>query len=167
MQTTGKPPHGVEYQHGPLYYSDNLRNAVFQRDNYTCQCCKKSALKNKNVYLCIHHALFWKGRHADTLNECVTICSDCHTSENHKPNGKLFGVEPKVPRLESAAFMNTVRFKMIDRLRELLPDVDVRHAYGSITAASGKVLDWKNHMQTMLIASVNSSLNVVSRRNTM
>lgn len=140
MQTTGKPPHGVEYQHGPLYYSDNLRNAVFQRDNYTCQCCKKSALKNKNVYLCIHHALFWKGRHADTLNECVTICSDCHTSENHKPNGKLFGVEPKVPRLESAAFMNTVRFKMIDRLRELLPDVDVRHAYGSITARKRKSL---------------------------
>ena len=50
MQTSGIPPKGIEYQHGPLYYADNLRAAVFQRDNYTCVICGKSALKDKNTF---------------------------------------------------------------------------------------------------------------------
>ena len=140
MQTTGEPPHGEDYQHGPLYYADNLRAAVFQRDNYACRICRRSALKNRDVHLHLHHALYWKGRHADTLNECITVCAECHSSKNHKPGGKLWGLEPNVPRLEGAAFMNAVRWKLVDDLIGKLPDIDVRHAYGSETARKRKEL---------------------------
>lgn len=140
MQTTGKPLQGEDYQHGPLYYADNLRNAVFQRDNYTCRICNKSSIKDDNVILVMHHALYWQGRHADTLNECMTLCTNCHTSENHEEGGKLWGLTPKVPRLEGPTFMNTVRWKIINTLKEKLPNVEIRSSYGSETARTRKDL---------------------------
>lgn len=32
MQTDQDIPQGKDYQHGPLYFADSLRAAVFQRD---------------------------------------------------------------------------------------------------------------------------------------
>lgn len=107
MYTGKEPPQGKDYQQGPLYFADSLRAAVFQRDQYTCQICGKSAIKSKEpVHLHTHHALYWKGHHANTLNELITVCSDCHTPENHQKGGKLWGLTPDVPRLEGATFMN-------------------------------------------------------------
>ena len=63
MQTTGIPPQDIAYQHDSLYYADNLRAAIFQRDKYTCKICGKSALEHENVYLHVHHALYGKKRH--------------------------------------------------------------------------------------------------------
>ena len=140
MNTTGIPPQGVDYQHGPLYYADNLRAAVFQRDKYTCQICGKSALKYENIYLHVHHALYWKKRHADTLKECITVCSECHTPTNHTQNGKLWGLEPDVPRLEDATYMNIVRWKFINKVKKSFPIVEVTHTYGSETSRIRKKL---------------------------
>lgn len=139
MQTGKDIPKGIDYQHGPLYFADSLRAAVFQRDNYTCQVCGRSAIDNKeSVYLYEHHALFWKGRHADTLNELITVCNFCHTAENHQQGGKLWGLEPKVVRLEGATFMNIVRWFIIGSLKETLPNIDVQHTYGAITSRKRK-----------------------------
>ena len=139
MQTGKDIPKGIDYQHGPLYFADSLRAAVFQRDNYTCQVCGRSAIDNKeSVYLHEHHALFWKGRHVDTLDELLTVCNFCHTTKNHQQGGKLWGLEPKVVRLEGATFMNIVRWYIIDRLRELLSNIDVQHTYGAITSRKRK-----------------------------
>ena len=140
MQTGEKPPEGIEYQQGPLYFADSLRAAVFQRDNYTCKICKKSALKDRTIILHTHHALFWKGRHADTLNELITVCSNCHTSANHQPGGKLWGIEPKVARLEGATYMNIVRWYIIKTLRQMLKEVEVNVTYGSVTSRKRKDL---------------------------
>lgn len=127
------------YQQGPLYFADSLRAAVFQRDQYTCQICGKSAIKSKEpVHLHTHHALYWKGHHANTLNELITVCSDCHTPENHQKGGKLWGLTPDVPRLEGATFMNVVRWKIINVLRENLPDVEICHTYGAVTSRKRK-----------------------------
>jgi hypothetical protein len=139
MQTGQPLPEGKDYQHGPLYFADSLRKAVFQRDNYTCKICGKSAIKDK-VILHTHHALYWKGRHADTLNELITVCDHCHTSSNHQPGGKLWSLEPKVPRLEGATFMNIVRWRLISDLKDSLPDVEICHTYGSITSRKRKNL---------------------------
>lgn len=139
MRTGKDIPKGVDYQHGPLYFADSLRAAVFQRDNYTCQVCGRSAIDNKEpVYLHEHHALFWRGRHANTLDELITVCDFCHTTENHQTGGKLWGLEPKVARLEGATFMNIARWYIIGRLRELLPNIDVQHTYGAITSRKRK-----------------------------
>ena len=137
MQTEQNIPQGKDYQHGPLYFADSLRAAVFQRDNYTCQNCGKSAIKDK-VILHTHHALFWKHRHANTLNELITVCDHCHTSANHQPEGKLWGLEPKVPRLEGAAFMNIVRRKIINDLKSSLLGVEVCYTYGAVTSRKRK-----------------------------
>ena len=49
----GKPlPEGTDYQQGERYGIATLREAVFTRDGYTCQCCGKTA--NDNVILHIH-----------------------------------------------------------------------------------------------------------------
>lgn len=135
-----EPPQGKDYQHGPLYFADNLRAAVFQRDHYTCQICGRSALKSKEpVYLHTHHALFWKDRHSNSLNELITVCEDCHTAANHQPGGKLWGLEPKVPRLEGAAFMNIVRWQIIKDLKKILSDnIEIRHTYGAVTSRNRK-----------------------------
>ena len=138
MELGEKLPEGTDYQHGELYYADSLRQAVFQRDNYTCRVCNRSALKNKNVILHQHHHLYWKGRHADTTNDLITVCTDCHTPANHQPGGKLWGLEFKVPRLEGATYLNIVRWKIINTLREDLPDVDIYHCYGAETSRKRK-----------------------------
>ena len=82
----------------------------------------------------------FQNRHANTLQECITVCSKCHTSKNHTQNGKLWGLEPKVPRLEGATYMNIVRSKLIDTVRESLPNIEVAYTYGSKTARTRKEL---------------------------
>ena len=85
----------------------------------------------------------FQNRHANTLQECITVCSKCHTSKNHTQNGKLWGLEPKVPRLEGATYMNIVRWKLIDTVRESLPNIEVAYTYGSKTARTRKELGIK------------------------
>lgn len=135
-----EPPQGKDYQQGTMYFADSLRKAVFQRDNYTCQICKKSVLKDKNVVLKTHHALFWKGRHSNSLNELMTVCEKCHTPANHQPGGKLYGLEPRLSRLEGATYMNEVRWKIINTLRDNLAGVDINFCYGAQTSRKRKDL---------------------------
>jgi len=156
MQTGKDIPKGIEYQHGPLYFADSLRAAVFQRDEYTCQICGLSTIPEINKrnaknpmkkpkkkdpipnFLHEHHALFWKGRHADTLQELITVCNHCHTAANHQPGGELWGLEPDVPRLEAATFMNIVRWFLIGKLKEALRGIAVCHVYGAETSRKRK-----------------------------
>ena len=78
----GKPiPEGLDYQHGPRYGIDTLREAVFQRDGHTCQFCKRGL--KEGAILHAHHAYFWRGQHGDSVDELITCCEKCHTSKNH------------------------------------------------------------------------------------
>lgn len=140
------PPQGVGYQQGPLYFADSLRAAVFERDGYTCRICGASPFDGKKgksaVHLHTHHALFWKGRHGNTLGELITVCSDCHTARNHKPGGKLWGLTPKMPRLEGASFMNQIRWRFVNVLKASLgPSVPVSVTYGAETSRRRKTLE--------------------------
>lgn len=139
------PPQDAGYQHGPLYFSDSLRAAVFERDRYTCQICGASPFDGKKgksaVHLHTHHALFWKGRHGNTLGELLTVCSDCHTARNHRQGGMLWGLTPKVPRLEGATFMNQIRRRFVNELRASFGSgVPVCVTYGAETARRRKSL---------------------------
>ena len=143
METGESIPEGVDYQRGPLYFAESLRQAVFQRDWYKCVVCGKSPLHSKEpVHLHTHHALYWQGRHGATLNELVTICEDCHTSENHTKGGKLWGMKVKHTRLEGATFMNVARWMIVDTLREKLEPlgVEVLYCYGAETSMKRKEL---------------------------
>ena len=141
-QQAGKPlPEGTDYQHGPRYEIDTLREAVLYKDNHTCQICGKSPFDEKNnkehkkIILCVHHALYWKGDHTDRLSGLMTVCTDCHTHANHQKGGKLWGKEPKVKSMSGAAFMNIVRWKIYEAFKEICePDgVNVHLTYGVST----------------------------------
>jgi len=138
-----EPPQGTDYQQGPLYFADSLRKAVFLRDNYTCRICHKSAIKDKGVILKTHHALYWQGRHGNSLNELIAVCEKCHTPAYHQPGGKLYGLNPRLPRLEGATYMNIVRWYIVNVLREELNNVQVNICYGSLTSRKRKDLSIK------------------------
>lgn len=66
-----------------MLYKDLLKNPqwqrkrleVFQRDNFTCQCCNST---NKELHL--HHLQYKKGSLPHDYDEemLVTLCCDCH-----------------------------------------------------------------------------------------
>lgn len=56
-------------------YSD-WRNCVFNRDNYTCQCCGS----NKSGTLIAHHlnSYHWAKEERIDVNNGITLCEECH-----------------------------------------------------------------------------------------
>ena len=123
---------GKDYQTGERYGYDTLREAVFARDNYTCQICKKSSITN-NLILSTHHIGYWKGDRTNRLNNLLTICHKCHTSTNHQPTGKLYGLTPKLHQYKGMAFMNGVKWKIYEQLKERYPTLNIHLTNGVLT----------------------------------
>lgn len=85
----GKPlPHGADYQHGGRYGIATLREAVFSRDGYKCQCCGRTI--KDGVILHIHHIKYRSQGGTNSMSNLATVCDKCHTPKNHKPGGKLY-----------------------------------------------------------------------------
>ena len=125
-------PSGTDYQHGERYGYDTLREAVFARDGYKCICCTKSAIKD-NVILRVHHLGYWKNDRTNRLSNLASMCTNCHTSKNHKPNGKLYGLGPITKNMSSAAFMNSVKYQIVELIKKSYPSLPVSVTFGSIT----------------------------------
>ena len=122
VQDGASLPSGTDYQHGERYGYDTLREAVFARDGYTCIICKRNAIKD-NIILRVHHVGFWKHDRTNRLSNLATVCTKCHTSQNHKPNGKLYGLKSISKTLKSAAFMNSVKYQVYEGLKAKHPNV--------------------------------------------
>lgn len=130
----GRPiPEGSDYQHGERYGIYTLREAVFQRDGYKCRVCGRSNFKDGAI-LHAHHMYFWRGQHGNRLSELITACEKCHTSANHQPGGKLYGLDKRLPRFDGATFMNQVKWYIYERVRPLAEEV--RITYGVATKLS-------------------------------
>ena len=123
-------PEGVDYQHGDRYGTETLRQAVFQRDNYKCVFCGRSAITNGAI-LHVHHAYYWRGQHGNRLDELASCCERCHTPKNHQPGGKLWGFDKRLPRYTGAAFMNTVKWYIYECLKGTAEEVYI--TYGAKT----------------------------------
>ena len=123
-------PVGLDYCHGPRYGIDTLRKAVFFRDEYICQCCKKSAF-TENLKLHVHHIYYWRNDHSDRMDNLITVCEKCHNSTNHKEGGKLYGWKPKLKSLSGAAFMNSLRRTIYNDIKEL--GIETKQTFGTIT----------------------------------
>lgn len=126
-----KLPEGTDYQHGECYGIATLREAVFTRDNYTCQCCGKS-IKDK-VILHVHHIKYRSQGGTDSMDNLATVCHQCHTPKNHKPGGKLYGWKPKLPSFKGATFMTTVRWILYNKVKEMFPEQNIFIKYGAET----------------------------------
>ena len=117
---------GEEYQQGEQLGFGNLRQYIFHRDGYKCQNPK---CKSKTKILRVHHIGFWKNDHSDRPDNLITLCNDCHISENHKEDGFLWGWQPKTNGFKEATFMSTVRWMVVNKL-------NCEHTYGYITKAN-------------------------------
>jgi hypothetical protein len=136
----GKPiPQGTDYQHGEEYGYATQREAVFARDNYKCICCGKSAIKDK-VILRIHHVGFWHGDRTNRIANLASVCTKCHTSKNHQPDGKLWGLKPIDKGFKGATFMTMVRWSIIKILKVMATDVKINFTYGAMTKLKRKEL---------------------------
>lgn len=123
---------GVDYQKGQTHGFYDVRYFVFARDNYTCQVCKK-----KNKVLQTHHIIYRDYGGTDRADNLITVCTDCHTSENHKPGGILYEwmmKQKKVKLYKEPPFMNTLR----KRIFKKYPNAII--TYGSITTPHRKQL---------------------------
>lgn len=72
----------IEKRHYNEYI--NWRKDVYERDNYTCQCCGS----NKSGTLVSHHlnGYHWDKEHRTDMNNGITLCDKCHT-EFHRIYG--------------------------------------------------------------------------------
>ena len=93
------------------YY--NKRYYVFNRDGYTCQCCKK-----QNNKLKLHHIVYKSKGGTDSADNLITVCETCHSSENHQKGGIFYNwmlKKKKNRQYKEATFMNIVRCRTINR----------------------------------------------------
>ncbi len=137
----GKPiPVGTDYQHGERYGIETLRSAVFARDNYTCQCCGST----KGPF-CVHHVVPRSEGGTNRMSNLATVCTGCHTPPNHKYGGKLWKLKQDWHPLQfkGATFMTSVRWQMLDALKEELHDARIHLTYGATTKGARRIL----HMQ--------------------
>ena len=121
-----------EYQKGQCAGYYDVRYFIFARDNYTCQVCKK-----KNKILNTHHIVYKTEGGTDRADNLITVCTDCHTSENHKVGGILYNwmiKHKKVKQYKEATFMNIVRKRTFAKYPEAII------TYGSETSPYRKEL---------------------------
>lgn len=123
---------GVDYQHGQTYGYYDVRYFVFARDEYTCQVCKR-----KNKILHTHHIVYRSEGGTNRADNLITVCTDCHTSENHKPGGILYKwmkEHKKTKQYKEPPFMNTLRIWTFRKY----PNAEI--TYGSETSHRRKEL---------------------------
>lgn len=137
---------GVEYQNGQTHDYYNKRYYVFARDNYTCQVCKKNG-----KILQTHHIIYKSHGGSDRVDNLITVCTDCHTSKNHKEGGVLYDwmiKNKKAKTYKEATFMNIIRQMVFQKY----PNANI--VYGSWTTPRRKELGLeKTHYNDALVIS--------------
>ena len=136
----GKPlPQGACYQHGERYGTATLREAVFSRDGYKCQCCGRTI--RDGAMLHVHHVKYRSQGGTNSMANLATVCDKCHTPKNHKPGGKLYNWKPKLPDFKGATFMTTIRWQLYNEVKSLFPDINVHITYGAATKEQRRELN--------------------------
>lgn len=113
---------GKEYQQGQTEGYDNVRAYVFERDNYTCQICKK-----KEGILQTHHIIERKDGGSDRPDNLATVHKKCH-DDFHKGLIQHKFRKPKEYKMETQV---TILKDYI--VSELKKDFDVEITFGHIT----------------------------------
>lgn len=133
----GKPlPVGKDYQLGEQYNQYNTRQYVLHRDGYKCACCGNKPSKKKEVKfyvdkLNIHHIESRKTG-GNSPSNLITLCESCHklyhAGKLELPVGKR-----RIKSMRDATFMGIMRKTLIERLRNMFPNIEVKETMGYIT----------------------------------
>jgi len=122
---------GVEYQQGNMMGFWNLREYVLHRDNHKCQ-NPNCTNKDKNQILEVHHIKYKSLGGVDNKNNLITLCSQCHTSPNHKKGKFLYNWcqnGKKVRGFKDATFMSMIRWYLVNKLKESYSNIHLTYGY--------------------------------------
>ncbi len=115
---------GEGYQKGKQAGFWNVREYALHRDNHQCQHCNG---KSKSSVLELHHIIS-RQTGGDRPENLITLCSICHDKVS---KGQLeLKAEPS-KGFKAETFMSTVRWKLINKLRD--SGNMVTHTYGYVT----------------------------------
>ena len=120
-----------EYQQGDMLGFYNTREYVLYRDNHKCQNpdCKN---KSKQPILEVHHIRYKSHGGTNKPTNLITLCNKCHTSKNHQKGYFLYEWminNKKVKNFKGASFMNTVKWEIINQLKEKYNNVNFTFGY--------------------------------------
>ncbi len=137
---------GVGYQQGEQMGFWNLREYILHRDGHKCQNpdCRNKA---QSPILQVHHLGFWKNDRSDRPSNLITLCTKCHTTKDHQPNGFLYGWQPKLKSFRPETFMSTVRWRLTEG-----EDTYVTYGYITKSARIAQGLDKSHHNDAFVIA---------------
>ena len=123
---------GVLYQQGEQLGFWNLREYILHRDGHKCQNPDCKYKDDAEQILEIHHIKYRSKGGTDRPKNLITLCSKCHTPENHKKGNFLYewcenGKD--VRGFRDATFMSTIRWYLIDALKEKYEEVNTTYGY--------------------------------------
>ncbi len=82
MNTKEKFKKSIEVQRALM--TTNLGNQILQRDNYTCQMCKRIATNDNYLLLEVDHILPLSKGGMTTVDNLQTLCWKCNRSKGAK-----------------------------------------------------------------------------------
>lgn len=94
------------YQKGFDYAYSSRREAVLNRDNYTCQCCGK-----KHVRLEVYHIIFRSMGGTDDEKNLITLCEKCHKMVHD--GVFILTKKPRKLNLKYATQMSIIRSQLL------------------------------------------------------
>ena len=129
---------GVEYQNGEQKDFWNAREYVLHRDGHICQACKG---KKGDKILNVHHVTHRTDGGTDSHDNLITLCETCHKAY-HKGKIRLNIKKPKGFTAET--IMSILRWKIVNKLRELGNIVGITYGYVTKSARIALKLE-KSH----------------------
>jgi len=119
---------GKQYQQGLQYGFENVKAYIRDRDNYTCQICKKKIANIRNE---VHHIIPKSKGGSNRPNNLILLCSDCHKKVH---TGKVT-CSPKLIKnkdFRDTGVLNSCMKWMYENFGKKIPIVKT---YGYITKA--------------------------------
>ena len=148
------------YQKGPCYGFKNVQEACFNRDLYTCQCCKCKGGK-----LNAHHIRYKSHGGTDSLDNLITLCRTCHEKLHRKELVQFEErlISYKKRSLRPATQMNSIRTQLLKHYP------DAVETFGFITKANREYLGLaKSHWLDAVSMGLNKPpvylINVIYRK---
>ena len=129
---------GTDYQNGDQKNFWNVREYVLYRDNHICQACNG---KSKDKVLNVHHVTPRADGGTNRPDNLITLCETCHKAY-HK--GKLELKIKKHKAFKTETVMSILRWKIVNKLRELGNTVNITYGYLTKSARIALKLD-KSH----------------------
>ena len=136
---------GVEYQQGEQLNFWNVREYVLFSDGHTCQHCHG---KSGDKVLNVHH-LESRKIGGDVPNNLIILCETCHKKYHE---GKIQLKQKRGPSFKDAAFMGIMRWALLEKLREIYPNVESTYGYITKNNRIGLGLPKEHYVDAYCIA---------------